>query len=604
MLKALYDYALRHELTLPAGYVNKTIKAYVKLSTRSDYVGLFLNDDTAVPCPDIGSMANSTDKCNILVEKRIVVFPVQPSVKSNFFLQALQSAAQQLPDLELCVRLLKSPEQLEKVRTEMDRNKIKDTERISFMIDDVPIVSLPGIADWWQQFRQQFRSADPEETTVCLITGEQTVPVATTAKIQGLRVVGGHSSGDALICFDKAAFQSYELKKAANAPVSEEAFSAVKAALDRLLEDAPVLAGEKFVHWFDRNIQPKDDPIWQSLDFGYEDDEDDEEPVMTKAEQDLEEQDARRKADSVIQSVETGVEPLYDLTRTRYYILLLTGVGGRIMIRRYLCGSYQQLRDNLQLWHQDLTLTNASGKAALTGCKLKARLLRLLKYQKTDSHPFERADKELSGITPAVLTSILTGCRLPTSVAVRALAYIRSKMLGADNDDLSIPIPDSLACQWLKVWLIRENRAEGKEDFLMEEYNMQHPEAAYHCGGIMAVYAAIQNAAMPDVNAGIIQRYYASASQTPAMVLGQLSRLSQYHLGKMENGWLAEQYKGKLEQLYTAIDGAIPVTLDPKGQSYFALGYYQMSAKLNREKTDRIAAKKQKDQAVAENEEE
>lgn len=31
MLKALYDYALRHDLTLPAGYINKTVKAYILL---------------------------------------------------------------------------------------------------------------------------------------------------------------------------------------------------------------------------------------------------------------------------------------------------------------------------------------------------------------------------------------------------------------------------------------------------------------------------------------------------------------------------------------------------------------------------------------------
>ena len=55
------------------------------------------------------------------------------------------------------------------------------------------------------------------------------------------------AQGDALICFDKDAFCSYGLKQAANAPVSEEAFAGVKAALDELLKGAPVLAGMKFV---------------------------------------------------------------------------------------------------------------------------------------------------------------------------------------------------------------------------------------------------------------------------------------------------------------------------------------------------------------------
>lgn len=44
---------------------------------------------------------------------------------------------------------------------------------------------------------------------------------------------------------------------------------------------------------------------------------------------------------------------------------------------------------------------------------------------------------------------------------------------------------------------------------------------------------------MPDVNAGIVERYYASAIQMPALAIGQLSRHSNYHLEKMENKWLA-----------------------------------------------------------------
>ena len=39
----------------------------------------------------------------------------------------------------------------------------------------------------------------------------------------------------------------------------------MKAALDELLKDAPVLAGMKFVHWFEREI-PKDKDLFNLLD--------------------------------------------------------------------------------------------------------------------------------------------------------------------------------------------------------------------------------------------------------------------------------------------------------------------------------------------------
>lgn len=72
----------------------------------------------------------------------------------------------------------------------------------------------------------------------------------------------------------------------------------------------------------------------------------------------------------------------------------------------------------------------------------------------------------------------------------------------------------------------------------MEEYNFNLPSTAYHCGGLMAVYAAIQKAAMPDVNTGIVERYYASAIQMPALVIGQLSSRSNHHLEKWRTNGL------------------------------------------------------------------
>ena len=114
------------------------------------------------------------------------------------------------------------------------------------------------------------------------------------------------------------------------------------------------------------------------------------------------------------------------------------------------------------------------------------------------------------------------------------------------------------------------------------EYNEKHPEPAYHCGALVAVYGAIQNRAMPDVDASLIDRYYASAIQTPALVLGQLSRMSNYHIGKIDSYWWEQELTGLRDQVACAIGDDIPTALHPEQQSYFALGYYQMCANLNK----------------------
>ena len=273
-----------------------------------------------------------------------------------------------------------------------------------------------------------------------------------------------------------------------------------------------------------------------------------------------------------------------------YYILLLSGANSRIMIRKYDRGNYADLRRNLGQWYADLALTNSVGTGNIRPMKLTARLLRLLKFQKTDSRPFERLSKELAGITPAVIQAILSGGPLPDAVAAKSLAYIRSDLVADDDSGTQWALPP--ACQWLKVWLLRRNRIHHQEEPILEEYNFALANSAYHCGGLMAIYAAIQQAAMPDVNTGIVERYYASAIQMPALVIGQLSSRSNHHLEKLENKWLAGEYQKKLQQVSVALGTAIPATLNLEQQSYFALGYYQMGAKLNQDKNEHIATKK------------
>ena len=592
MLRALYDYGMRRQLALSPGFAGKTIKAYISLSENDDHVGVYLGGDEPVPCPDIGSLANGRDKSNVLAEKRSVVIPEEPGSKSTFFLEALRDAARAAPLLKACVRALEDPKTAAAIRAELDRAKIKLGDRISFRVNGQSILQSEKIRTWWS-YRKQFSAAEERPSALCLITGEPTVPMTTTTSIQGLRVVGGHGRGDTLICFDKTAFCSYHQKKAANAPVSEAAFGVVKAALDDLLKDAPILAGMKFVHWFDREVPQQDDPLY-TVDFGYDlpEHETGDEPAVNEL-------TARNQANWIPESVYSG-QAVPELDNVSYYILLLSAVNGRVMIRRYDRGSYPDLRRNLAQWYDDLALTNQGGTGTIRPVKLSARLLRLLKFQKSGSRPFERLSKELAGITPVVVQAILSGGCLPDAIAAKALAYIRSELLSNDDSGMQSALPNSLACQWLKVWLLRKHRIQHQEGQILEEYNLNLRNAAYHCGGLMAVYAAIQRTAMPDVNTGIVERYYASAIQMPALVIGQLSSRSNHHLEKIKNGRLADQYREKLQEISVALETSIPATLDLEQQSYFALGYYQMGARLHQVRNRKIAAAREKAGAAAE----
>ena len=594
MLRELYDYALQNDLILPAGYVKKNVRAYVSLSKDGKFLGIMPGQEEKVPCPDIGSMANSGDKCNVLAEKRCILFPGDEkqrekyAAKAAYFRETMAEAAKAEPRLALCLNAMDDADIAAAVSAQLDQMKLDGAKVISFMVDGQSILELETVKDWWLQFRQQFRSAGSEMP--CLITGQLTVPPATVPPISGLSVVGGHARGDALICFDKDAFCSYGLKQAANAPVSEEAFAGVKAALDDLLADAPVLAGMKFVHWYDRPIETGDDELEQ-LFAGMIPDEDeasgnDEENTPP----DGNPGQARRQADAVVNSVKSGA-PVHDLP-SLYYILLLSGVNGRVMIRSYQEGNYRELTEHLRQWEGDLRLTNSAGTGEMKPAKLAARLIRLLSRQSSDRNIFDRMAKELAGLTPAIINAILNNTQFPDAVASRALAYIRSQMFAAGDEEQGRKTPDPWACQWLKAWLCRREREKHQKEVLSVEYNEKHPEPAYHCGALVAVYGAIQSRAMPDVNASLIDRYYASASQTPALVLGQLSRMSNYHISKLEG---SRNYFASLrDQVACAVGETIPTVLLPEQQAYFALGYYQMCAKLEKDRLARKAAAEEK----------
>lgn len=110
-------------------------------------------------------------------------------------------------------------------------------------------------------------------------------------------------------------------------------------------------------------------------------------------------------------------------------------------------------------------------------------------------------------------------------------------------------------------------------------YNPNHPASAYHCGGLLAVLANLQRAALGDVGAGVVQRFYAAASQTPGLVLGRLAANARNHLAKLEPG-LAWWYEERIAEIMVKLGDAAPRILDLEGQGLFALGYYQKLAEL------------------------
>ena len=107
-------------------------------------------------------------------------------------------------------------------------------------------------------------------------------------------------------------------------------------------------------------------------------------------------------------------------------------------------------------------------------------------------------------------------------------------------------------------------------------------DPAYLCGRIMAVLARIQLAAMPEVGVGVVQRYYAAASATPALTLGRMIRTAQIaHLPKIrkDKKGLTIWFENQLAEIWNKLNQAPPSVLNLKEQTLFAMGYYHQNAK-------------------------
>ena len=579
MLTELYRYALDHGLAAQPGFKPKRVKAYVLLSADGKFLGVHVRGKDApdVYAPDIGAVANG-DRCQPLIEKMKIVFGTadnpKASKKREFYLYVLDEGGAYESAFSVIAHVLRDENATKVIISELVKHNIRDDDAIGFIVDGVPVESSPRYLSWWSKFRTMFSPEEADVLPRCLITGERKAALATVPKVSGLMFVGGHPAGDAFLCFDKDAFQSYGFKKSANAPVSEEAMTAVNAALTDLIAKAPVLGNAKLVHWYSSEIAEEEDLMPILLEGEWDDEEDSDSDDGEK------EKDALRAAKALIASIETGERP--ERLHARYYMMPLSGAKGRMMVRLWQEGSYEELYRNIKQWFEDLSLVSWNGRGQAKSPKLKALGIRLLKPGGDPKKVWSRMDEELPNLLQRLLSAIINGTALPDEIPARTLRWIRSSLLMSDEEKHAVPFDtETLAFQLLKAWLSRRQRLRGDEYPMEATCNDQVTrDVAYYCGQLMAVYVAIQRKAMPDVGVGVAERYYTAASANPAFALGKLAQLSQHHLGKLEPG-LAHYFEDKISDVMVKIgDREIPAIMNMEQQTEFALGYYQKRAAL------------------------
>jgi CRISPR-associated protein Csd1 len=562
MLNLLLDYAQRNQLVTEPGFAPKTIKWLIWLDASGNLLDVIELGDPSqkknpgqefARCPELkqneliaGGLTRSQflwEQCDVVATYRIGD-DAKKKQKHDAFVDLMRQAFQscRVEELRIAADALQNKDTLDQICQRLEQHKARPQDRATLRVGDVILVEDNRWHDWWRQYRASLQAKAPTGSAqmVCFATGQPTEPFATHPKVN-LADVGGQSTGSVLIGFDKDAFTSFGLKQSANCAVSEDAAYAYRAALQDLLANrSRVIAGAKITYWFSHAVKLEDDPIAMLLGETGE----------------QQEATAQAQVRRLLESIQTGQRP--DLTDNRFYALTLSGSGGRVMVRDWTETDFKTLARNIDRWFDDLSIVHRDGGRLADPPKFLAVVGALAREMKDVPPP----------LTARLFHSALTRTPLPGEVLARALQRVRVDII--ENNPFN-----HARMGILKATIIR------KGGYHMQPYlNPQHPSPAYHCGRLLAVLASLQRAALPNVEAGVVQRFYAAASATPALVLGRILRTAQFHLDKVraDSPGLAAWYEGKIAEIMGALKDNIPATLSLEEQSLFALGYYQQLA--------------------------
>jgi CRISPR-associated protein Csd1 len=591
MLGALVEYAKLKGLVAEPGFSAKEIKWLAAVSLDGRFTGVVPQGDNKkgkgfARCPDLQQPDMMTlpkrlgvpraayflwDTCGAV---SLLMSSDAKKHKENIekhisFKHILSLSVEELPELLPLHLAFSSPKEVEFLRTELERQKAKPLDKISFIISERIVLNESFWHSWWRVFYGNIRTASPKRKVVVgemldLSNGMITKPANTHPKITKIG-----KDNRPLITFDKDAYTSFGLKQGQNGAVSHDTSAAYSAAIDLMLTDAKLLGEMKIALWYENEIPPKDDFFYALFD-----------PNPEGAEQ-----DALERAKTVLNAIRTGEKPR-SLANSRFNAIAMSGAAGRVMVRDWQTGSLEEFVTAIEAWFTDLSITNARGSRIANPAGLNRLLMSLQRPKdpksKTTIDDYVKPIKNLQ--IPLWRAALNPNVPIPLTAIIRIMESHRSDiMTGKFDESLKAQKGDvaSLGRIYARMGLLKAYHNRKGDYTMTPALDPNHPSKAYHCGRLMCLLALVQEKALgDDINAGIVQRYYGAASSTPALVLGRLTRLSQHHIAKISRDtrglgiWLNTQ----LAEVWNALGKDLPSTLTLEEQSLFALGYYQQFA--------------------------
>lgn len=407
---------------------------------------------------------------------------------------------------------------------------IAPADNVTFEVEGQLVVDLPEVRAYWAEVRRaEAEKGQPER--ICLVC-KQRRPVMEIMPVAIQGVPGTNPSGAALISANCDAFEPYGMKGAHHAPLCFNCAERTHRGLNHLLASR-------------RNT-------WRGQKLVY--------TAWTTGEENFDLMALLAKPDphvvvELLKSLGSGKQPVVGGEAERLYALALSGNVARVVIRDWLDTTVPEIKRRVARFFALQRLVDVEGGyCPPVGIYALARAT-----ERTDEKkPF------IDDAASALFRSVLHGYPLPEMLLYKAVQRIRQEQ----------------SISRVRAILIKMVLTEklGLEEDALVSLDPNRPEAAYHCGRLLAVYERLQEAANNSSN--LVSRYFGLASTAPAAGFASLNRLAQAHLAKLNRQGkrvVARAIEAQIMEIKARI-GEMPTALTIGEQGLFDLGYWHQRA--------------------------
>lgn len=396
------------------------------------------------------------------------------------------------------------------------------------------------IREAWTKY---YQGTDGKAEGICLITGK-TGPVAVLhPSIKG--IPGAQSSGASLVSFNAPSFCSYGQEQGFNASTSEYAAFAYGAALNYLISESghSYRTGDTTVLCWAEGGEGEYPGLMGFFMFG---------AASPYSEKELTDMVGKLLEGNCVEVDGCKLDP-----EKPFYILGISPNAARLSVRFFLKNSFGNVLRNVNEHYERLKIQKPTNDS-FDNLPLWKILSETVNQNSRDKSP----TPELAG---EVLRAVLTGGRYPATLLNGVILRIRADHK-VNRERAAI----------IKAYYLKNTNPNVPKEVLTVSLNKESTNIPYQLGRLFSTLEAIQSAANPGINSTIKDKYFNSASATPAVVFPILVNLAQKHLKKI-NGGLQVILDKQLGEILGKIGEEYPARLNLPEQGSFQLGYYHQT---------------------------